>query len=96
MVRVRREGILLEPTDNEFENQAVLNPTIVQDGDILHLFYRAVKEGNYSSIGYCKLKGPLNVVERKDKPIIYPEHEYEKHGVEDPRIVAFDGLYYLL
>ena len=95
MVRVRREGILLEPTDNEFENQAVLNPTIIQEGDTLHLLYRAVKEGNYSSIGYCKLKGPLNIIERKETPIIYPEHEYEKHGVEDPRIVLLDGVYYL-
>jgi predicted GH43/DUF377 family glycosyl hydrolase len=95
MVRVRREGVLLEPTENEFENQAVLNPTIVQQGNILHLFYRAVREGNYSSIGYCKLNGPMNVVERKETPILFPEFEYEKHGVEDPRIVAFDGIYYL-
>jgi len=95
MVRVRREGVLLEPTENEFENQAVLNPTIIQDGNTLHLFYRAVKEGNYSSIGYCKLNGPFNIIERRSTPIIYPENEYEKQGVEDPRIVKFDGLYYL-
>jgi len=95
MVRVRREGILLEPTENEFENQAVLNPTIVQDGNTLHLFYRAVKEGNYSSIGYCKLNGPLNIIERRNSPIVYPEFDYENQGVEDPRIIPFDGLYYL-
>ena len=75
MVIVRRESVLLEATENEFENQAVLNPTIVQQGDTLHMFYRAVKEGNYSSVGYCKLEGPLNIVERRNSPILYPEHD---------------------
>ncbi len=95
MVIVRREGVLLEATENEFENQAVLNPTVVQQGGSLHLFYRAVKEGNYSSIGYCKLEGPLNIVERKNSPILFPEYDYEIHGTEDPRIVFLDGTYFM-
>ncbi len=95
MVIVRRERVLLEATENEFENQAVLNPTVVQQGDTLHMFYRAVKEGNYSSIGYCKLEGPLNIVERRNSPILFPEHDYEIHGTEDPRIVILDGTYYM-
>ncbi|MBA7538111.1 hypothetical protein ES705_30385 [subsurface metagenome] len=95
MVIVRRERVLLEATENEFENQAVLNPTVVQQGDTLHMFYRAVKEGNYSSIGYCKLEGPLNIVERRNSPILFPEHDYEIHGTEDPRIVFLDDTYYM-
>lgn len=95
MVNIKKEGVLLESTENEFENQAVLNPTVFQQGNTLHLFYRAVKEGNYSSIGYCRLEGPLNIVERSNNPLLFPEHEYEKHGVEDPRIVFLDGIYYL-
>jgi predicted GH43/DUF377 family glycosyl hydrolase len=95
MVTIRRESVLLEATENEFENQAVLNPTIVQQGDTLHMFYRAVKEGNYSSIGYCKLKGPLTIVERRNSPILFPEHDYEIHGTEDPRVVFLDDIYYM-
>lgn len=95
MVNVKKEGIILEATDLGFENQAVLNPSIVQQGNTLHMFYRAVKKGNYSSIGYCRLEGPLNVVERRETPILFPEFNYEKHGVEDPRIVFLDGVYYL-
>ena len=95
MVKIKREGVLLEATDLEFENQAVLNPTVFQEGETVHLFYRAVKEGNYSSIGYCKLNGPLEIVERSNKPILYPELDFEIHGVEDPRIVSLDGKYYL-
>ena len=95
MVTIRRENILLEATENEFENQAVLNPTVVQQGDTLHMFYRAVKEGNYSSVGYCKLEGPLTIVERRNSPILFPEHDYEIHGTEDPRVVLLDGTYYM-
>ncbi len=95
MIKVKKEGIILEPTDNEFENQGVLNPAIVQDGNIIHMFYRAVKQGNYSSVGYCKLDGPLNVVERSDKPVLSPDRDEEKHGIEDPKIVFFEGKYYM-
>ncbi len=95
MIKIKREGILLEATELEFENQAVLNPTIYQEGNNLHFFYRAVRQGNYSSIGYCKLDGPMNIIERKKEPILYPEYNYEIHGVEDPRIVFLDGIYYL-
>ena len=95
MVNVNKIGILLEKTDHEFENEGVLNPAVIREGDSVHVFYRAVQKGNYSTIGYCKLDGPLTVVERWDKPILVPECEYESHGVEDARIVKIDGLYYL-
>lgn len=97
MIEVKKEGVLLEPTSNEFENSGVLNPSIVQKGDDLHLFYRAVQAGNKSSIGYAKLSGPMKIVERYSHPVIVPEHEYESQGVEDPRIVWFeeDQAYYL-
>lgn len=95
MVEIKREGVLLEATDFEFENQAVLNPAIYQEGRTLHMFYRAVRQGNYSSIGYIKLNGSLDIIERKEEPLIFPEHNYEIHGIEDPRIVLLDGIYYL-
>jgi len=95
MIEVIKEGILLEKTQLDFENVGVLNPAVIREGDCVHVFYRAVKKGNHSSIGYCKLDGPLTVAERWEKPIIVPEFEYESHGVEDARIVKIDDLYYL-
>lgn len=35
------------------------------------------------------------MIERWDHPLLAPEHEYESHGLEDPRIVKIDDLYYL-
>ena len=95
MVFVKKEGIILEPTNIEFENQGVLNPACVQHGNEVHMFYRAVKTGNYSSIGYCRLDGPLKVVERLAQPILSPEYDYERQGMEDPRIVFIEGTYYM-
>jgi len=95
MIEIKREGILLSKTDNEFENEAVLNPAVIREGDNIHIFYRAVRNGNYSSIGYCRLDGPLTIAERWNKPIMVPEFDYESHGVEDPRIVKIDDLYYM-
>ncbi|MFC1721600.1 pesticidal protein Cry7Aa [Patescibacteria group bacterium] len=94
-MKVTKEGVLLEPSDNEFENRAVLNPACVQQGDEIHMFYRAVTGHNHSTIGYCRLDGPTKVVERQHKPVIAPEYDYEKHGLEDPRIVKFEDSYYL-
>ena len=95
MINLRKEGVILSKTEFEFENGAVLNPAVIRVGDSVHIFYRAVKEGNYSSIGYCRLDGPLTLVERLDKPILVSEFEYESKGVEDARIVKIDDLYYM-
>ena len=95
MIAVKKEGIILKKTDLEFENEGVLNPAAIREGDSIHLFYRAVQKGNHSSIGYCRLDGPMTVAERMDEPILVPESEYESQGVEDPRIVKIDDLFYL-
>jgi len=95
MIEVKREGILLEKTQLEFENEGVLNPAVIREGDSVHVFYRAVQQGNHSTIGYCKLDGPLTVTERWNKPIIIPGCDDESHGVEDARIVKIGSLYYL-
>jgi len=95
MVSIKREGVVLEPTGLEFERLGVMNPACIRAGDSVHMFYRAVREGNYSSIGYCRLDGPLNVVERAKAPMLSPEFDYEIHGVEDPRIVLIGKTYYM-
>ena len=95
MVDVKKEGILLKKSSLDFENEGVLNPGIIRDGDHVHMFYRAVRQGNHSTIGYCKMEGPTKIIERNDKPVLIPEMDYESQGVEDPRIVKIDGLYYL-
>ncbi len=95
MIKVKKEGIILEKTHLEFENEGVLNPAVIREGDSVHIFYRAVQEGNHSTVGYCRLDGPLNVAERWDKPFMVPEFDYESQGVEDARIVKIDDTFYM-
>ena len=95
MIKVKREGLLLEKTALGFESAAVFNPAVYQDGDEVHLFYRAVRKGNFSTIGYCRLQGPLQVVQRNKAPMIIPQYPYECQGMEDPRIVKIADTYYL-
>jgi predicted GH43/DUF377 family glycosyl hydrolase len=95
MISVKKEGVLLKKTNLDFENEGVLNPAVIADQNGIHLFYRAVAKGNYSSIGYCRLKSPLKVESRLSRAVLFPEYFFESHGVEDPRIVKIDDLYYL-
>ncbi|MDD3498695.1 MAG: pesticidal protein Cry7Aa [Candidatus Moranbacteria bacterium] len=96
MADVERLGIILEKTGLDFEKKAILNPAVYQEGDKTHMFYRAVSEGNVSSIGYCQLENKIEVKKRNTEPIIYPEYDYEKMGTEDPRITKIGDVYYMI
>ncbi len=95
MLKVNKLGVVLEKTRLGFEAEGVLNPAIIQVGTEIHMFYRAVAKGNYSSIGYCRLSDPVTIAERHDTPIFYPQCENEVHGVEDPRITIVEGVYHM-
>ena len=43
MIGVKKEGIILTKTDLEFENEGVVNPAAIREGDSVHLFYRAMR-----------------------------------------------------
>lgn len=95
MLTVEKRGVVLEPTSFDFERRAVLNPGCFQDGEFVHMFYRAVDQENKSCVGYAKLKGPTEVVARAKKPVLVREYDYESAGVEDPRIVKIGDLFYM-
>lgn len=97
MIQVTGKTQLITRTDLGFENEGAFNPAVYKDpdSDTVHVFYRAVRVGNYSSVGYCRLDGPTTVAERHTKPIIFPERKYESQGVEDPRITKINDTYYL-
>lgn len=94
MLNIKDEGVILQPTDLEFEKNGVLNPTVIEKDGIVHMFYRAVNSSFVSSLGYCQIQDG-KVIERFDHPVIFPEYDYEKMGIEDPRITFLDGTYYL-
>jgi predicted GH43/DUF377 family glycosyl hydrolase len=94
MLNVKKE-LLLEPSEHKFENYGVFNPACIESDGKMHLLYRAATKSNYSTIGYCRLQTPTQIAERNETPLIIPHHDYELHGIEDPRIVKIDDTYYL-
>jgi predicted GH43/DUF377 family glycosyl hydrolase len=95
MIEMDESHIVLESRVGfGFEDEGVLNPACIEKDGLVHMFYRAVGKGNFSTIGYCQLKDN-KVVYRSDKPVLIPEYQYESQGLEDPRITYFDGKYYM-
>jgi len=95
LIQVTKEGVILSKTSLGFENQGVLNPAVIKEGELVSMYYRAVGQGNYSTIGFCQLDGPLDVIERHNVPVLTPVGDRESGGIEDPRIVKIDNCYYL-
>lgn len=95
MVEVFKIGVILDKTNRGFENEGVFNPAVIEYGAHIHVFYRAVRKGNYSTLGHALLDHPINLKSRHPKPILVPEFPYEKHGIEDPRIVRIDEQFLL-
>ncbi|MDD4785492.1 MAG: pesticidal protein Cry7Aa [Candidatus Shapirobacteria bacterium] len=94
MIKMDKEIILESRKGYSFEEEGVFNPACIEKDGIVHMFYRAVGKENYSTVGYCQLKNN-KVIYRSDKPIMVPEYNYEKQGIEDPRITYLDGKYYI-
>ena len=95
MLKVIKHGAILKPSKLVFENKSVFNPGIYQDGDTVHVMYRAVNKKYESCFGYACLDGPLDVVKRWKKPIYRPKLSYESKGIEDPRITKIDDTFYV-
>lgn len=95
MIAVKKEGILLNKSDLNFENAGVLNPAGFQEGKIIDVLYRPARKGNDSSIGYCQLSDLMAVAKRLSVPLLSTIEENESHGIEDPRLVKIEDFYYL-
>ena len=54
MINVKKHGIILTKTDFSFESDGVLNPAIYQDGNNVHIFYRALQNGNAVESSFLK------------------------------------------
>ena len=39
MLEIKKEGVLLRKTNLNFENEGVLNPGAIREGEFVHLFY---------------------------------------------------------
>ncbi len=97
--RFQNNPILVPSGENDWEKHAVFNASVVKKDETYHMLYRAISEtrqwqGEYmrvSSIGYAKSDDGLTFTKRRQ--FIVPEYDWERFGVEDPRISVVDDTY---
>lgn len=94
--RYNKNPVLIPNESNWWESKAVFNCATLYDGDKVHMLYRAVGEyENYiSRIGYAYSKDGFCFT-RRNEIAISPTEEYEKYGIEDPRLVEIDHQAYI-
>lgn len=105
MIKLRRlssEPILVPKAENGWERAAVFNAAAIYDNGLFHLIYRACDIGPHpgcgryvSHLGYAVSYDGINFM-RLDKPVMTGSTEQELRGVEDPRVVKIDGVYYMM
>lgn len=85
-----------------WESHGTLNPAAIDLDGAIHILYRAVADGNVSTLGYAKSFDGLSIDERSDKPVYFPRANFERnangsnnYGCEDPRIVEIEDRLYM-
>ncbi len=86
--------------DIPFRCNTVFNGTVVKKGEEYFLLLRVEGQQGYSVFALAKSKDGLHFTV-ENKPVMEPARKgpfarYEKHGIEDPRITAIDGVYYIM
>jgi predicted GH43/DUF377 family glycosyl hydrolase len=73
----------------------VFNPAVLQCNGLFHMLYRAQGHDYVSRIGYAVSSDGLTW-NRLENPVIVPHAGRDDYrGVEDPRIIALDGQFYM-
>ncbi|MCK5416607.1 hypothetical protein KAI92_04225 [Candidatus Parcubacteria bacterium] len=92
--RSKNNPILKPNPKKSWESRKVYNTGVIYEKGKYHLFYRAVGDDWISSIGYAISDDGEKFIKSKD-PILKPKEEFEKKGLEDPRITKIDNLFYM-
>lgn len=101
MIKFTKLGIIMKPKKNQYGSFARFNPGILLKDGIVHMLYRATDNDirdtkNYISyIGYAKMDTNTHILCDSNKKVIYPTLPEEAKGCEDPRIVEFEGIFYI-
>lgn len=101
MIKFKRLGIIMRPLKDQLGSFARFNPGVQLKDGIVHMLYRAANndirdDANYiSSIGYARLDVKTNILFDSNEKVIYPTLPEEVKGCEDPRIVEFEGSFYI-
>jgi predicted GH43/DUF377 family glycosyl hydrolase len=94
--RYEKNPILIPNEANWWESKAVFNCAIFHYENKFHMLYRAIGEYEryISRIGYASSTDGYSFA-RGNRIALEPTQDYEKYGIEDPRIVEIDNQVYI-
>jgi predicted GH43/DUF377 family glycosyl hydrolase len=85
---------ILSPQGDTWESGSVYNPAAVVVDDRVALLYRAHADDIVSHVGLAWSDDGYSFA-REPEPVLSPSEDYDRFGVEDPRVTVVDGTYYL-
>ena len=86
--------ILCPDPSSDWECFNVFNPSVVYHNGLFHMHYRAQGLDWISRIGYAASADGVHW-NRLRRPVLEPHDGTDSRGVEDPRVTAFDGVFYM-
>jgi beta-1,2-mannobiose phosphorylase / 1,2-beta-oligomannan phosphorylase len=86
--------ILFPDPASDWECYNVFNPGVIHHDGLFHLFYRAQGLDWISRIGYAVSQDGIHW-NRLRSPVLEPVDGTDSRGVEDPRVVEIDGVFYM-
>ena len=86
---------IIAPQGDGFQSAGTFNPTVVKYDGKFVMLYRAQDHKGKSSLGYAISENGIHFVTRPE-PVMVAEAPYETGGgVEDPRLVKIEDIFYL-
>lgn len=102
MLKVERLGVLLAPEKERF---AKFNAGMIRVGDKVHMLYRSAESFDGESatgfrykenfVAHAELDLNGKLIKDDKAPVIAPCGQFDTAGIEDPRIVEFEGVFYI-
>ncbi len=90
---------VLKPEEIPWEDSFVIAPTITVRNNRFYMLYRGLDKdwhsGGVDQIGLAWSNDGVNWQRFEKNPVIKATEEYEVKGCQDPRLVKYDGTYYL-
>ena len=92
---VRYSEPIMSP-DKALGENLIFNPTVIAVGDRLAMIYRRNAKGPTESRFQLAFSDDgRTFVPDASNPVMMPDSPFDRNGCEDPRLVLFNGLYYL-
>lgn len=86
--------VMLPDPSSDWECYNVFNPSVIYHNGLFHMHYRAQGLDWVSRIGYAVSQDGIRW-NRLRQPVLKPVDGTDSRGVEDPRVVEIEGVFYM-